>query len=321
MLYTIGEILIDFIANQKASKLKDVESFKKVAGGAPANVAACVATFGEQSTMITQVGDDAFGEFLIENLLSCGVNTNLIKKSQEANTGLAFVSVQDDGERDFSFFRNPSADMLLEASDIESMWFDEGDYLHFCSVSLVESPMKEAHRQAITFAREKGSVISFDPNVRLTLWSDASECRSVIQEFMPFADIIKVSDEELEFITGEADEMLALDSLFVGNVKVIIYTKGEKGAMVMTRNQMYNHSGFKVKVEDTTGAGDAFIGSFLYQLSHHHIKRHELIAFIDTKHKMLLQFSNAGAALTTTRRGAIGALPSLSEVETFISIR
>ncbi|MBK3494983.1 carbohydrate kinase [Viridibacillus sp. YIM B01967] len=169
-LFTIGEVLIDFIPHQKGVILKDVSLFERMAGGAPANVAATVAKLGGNAKMISQVGADAFGQFLVETLRMARVNTDLIKVTDEANTALAFVSLASNGERDFSFYRKPSADLLYKADYIEKAWFKSGDILHFCSVDLVESPMKEAHKTAITYAREKGAMISFDPNVRLPLW-------------------------------------------------------------------------------------------------------------------------------------------------------
>lgn len=317
-LHAIGEVLIDFIANQKQCKLKDVTTFEKVLGGAPANVAVSIAKYGGRASLITQVGQDAFGDYLIESLASNGVDTAYIKQTKEANTGLAFVSVQENGERDFSFFRNPSADLLLNSSEIKKEWFEEGDYLHFCSVDLVESPMKQAHKQAISFIKEKNGIISFDPNVRLSLWENLDECKTSIQEFLPLADIVKVSDEELEFITGEKNETKALKSLFVGDVQVVIYTKGKDGAMILTKEKSFKHSGYAVKVEDTTGAGDSFIGSLIYILVSNEVKKEQLVPFILENHHTLLEFANAGAALTTTGKGVLTSLPTLKQVKTFI---
>lgn len=146
-LYTIGEVLIDFIPQQQGIMLKDVGTFERMAGGAPANVAATAAKLGGNASLISQVGADAFGQFLIQELQQLEVNTRLIKITKEANTALAFVSLTTDGERDFSFYRNPSADLLYKEEYIKSDWFTQGDILHFCSVDLVESPMKEAHKK------------------------------------------------------------------------------------------------------------------------------------------------------------------------------
>ncbi len=185
-------------------------------GGAPANVAATVAKLGGMSSIISKVGHDAFGEFLAEQLKVVGVKTDKLLRTKEANTALAFVSLREDGERDFSFYRNPSADLLFSDNEIEEDWFNEGDILHFCSVDLIESPMKYAHKKAIKQAKDKGCLISFDPNVRLPLWDCPETCRETILEFLPEADLVKIADEELAFVTGIEEEREAIASLFTG---------------------------------------------------------------------------------------------------------
>lgn len=313
-LFSIGEVLIDFIPLQKGKALKDVSSFERAPGGAPANVAAAVAKFGGNSALITKVGIDAFGDFLLEQLTHFGVSTDKILRTKEANTGLAFVSLREDGERDFSFYRKPSADLLLMDTEIEENWFHEGDILHFCSVDLVESPMKGAHIKAIKSVKTHSGLISFDPNVRLPLWNDPEECRKTILEFIPMAHILKVSDEELEFITGIADERKAIASLFKGDVKVVIFTKGSKGAELYVKDKKYESMGYDVKVEDTTGAGDAFIGGVLYQLLNRKVNQNNLVDIIEEFHEDILRFANASGALTTTKKGAISAIPSKESI-------
>ncbi len=313
-LFSIGEILIDFIPHQKGIALKDVDSFTRVPGGAPANVAAAVAKFGGTASLITKVGQDAFGDFLLERLAEAGVKTDKIRRTKRANTGLAFVSLRDDGERDFSFYRNPSADLLLEPSEVNADWFGQGDVLHFGSVDLVDSPMKKAHVKAIIAAKRHGAIISFDPNVRLPLWDSPKQCRETIQEFIPTAHIIKVSDDELQFITGIADKSIAINSLFTGSVLAVVLTKGAKGAELYVQNEKYTSSGYSVKVEDTTGAGDAFTGAFLYQLLSWGAGQDNLEALLKEHHQQLLAFANASGALVTTGKGAISALPTKDEV-------
>lgn len=321
MLYAIGEMLIDFVAAQKGREIKEVDSFVKAPGGAPANVAALVAKCGGVAAVITQLGKDPFGDFLLEELERSGVSTNYIFRTSKANTGLAFVSVKENGERDFSFYRNPSADLLLEPSAIKEEWFNEEDFLHFCSVDLVESPMKEAHRQAISFMEQKGGLISFDPNVRLSLWEKPELCRQAILEFLPKAHILKISDEELAFITGDSNEEKALQSLFQGNVQAILYTKGASGAELLTKEGVVSRSGYPIEVEDTTGAGDAFMGGFLYQLAAHGVTAPQLSDYAMKHAVELLDFANACGAMTAMKRGAISAMPNLEEVEIFMKER
>jgi fructokinase len=317
-LFSIGEVLIDFIPKEKGKALKDVQAFVRAPGGAPANVAAAVAKFGAEASIITKLGMDAFGDFLIDELQKAGVKTDKIKRTNQANTGLAFVSLREDGERDFSFYRNPSADLLLSEDEIEEHWFRKGDILHFCSVDLVESPMKQAHEKAIHLVKENGGLISFDPNVRLPLWNQAEECRQTILEFIPKAHLLKISDEELAFITGMKDEKEAIESLFTGEVKAVIYTKGANGADLYTKNSAYQSNGYKVDVQDTTGAGDAFIGGFLYKLLEKEVNPDNLVDVLNEHHQELLMFANASGALTTTGKGAISSIPTKEAIEQFI---
>lgn len=310
----IGEALIDFIPHEKGRALNDVENFLRVPGGAPLNVAAAVAKLGGKSQMLTKLGQDGFGDAILNEVKPLGVDVSRISRTNEANTALAFVSLREDGERDFSFYRNPSADMLLSAEEICVEDFNEKDILHFCSVSLIDAPIKEAHRRAIEIAKEKGCLISFDPNVRLPLWKNPEDCRKAILEFLPLSNIVKISDEELEFITGIKDEKEALDFLLTGDVKVIIYTKGTNGAEFITKERVIFSPSFKVSAQDTTGAGDSFIGSLLYQVAEGEYSLEQLVDLSEEKVQEILTFSNATAALTVCKKGAIGALPLKEEV-------
>lgn len=313
-LYAIGEVLIDFIPLQKGKMLKEVVEFERAPGGAPANVAATVAILGGKSSMISKLGNDAFGDFLIETLQQAGVKTDKILKTNEAKTALVFVSLREDGERDFSFYRSPSADLLMKEEEINGDWFMSGDILHFCSVDLVESPMKYAHLKAIKEAKQKGALISFDPNVRLQLWEKPEDCRETILSFIPKAHLIKISDEELSFITNIENKKEAIRSLFIGDVTAVIYTKGAKGAELYLKNDQFTSTGYKVAVQDTTGAGDAFIGGFLYQLLLNEGTPVNLEDICKLKHQELLQFANAVGALTTTGKGAISSIPDQDRV-------
>ncbi|MFD3446508.1 carbohydrate kinase [Microbacteriaceae bacterium 4G12] len=313
-LYAIGEVLIDFIPIQKGKALKDVVEFQRVPGGAPANVAATVTKYGGKSNMLTKLGTDAFGDFLLEQLQKVGVNTDKVTRTNEANTGLAFVSLREDGERDFSFYRNPSADLLFHENEIDESWFAKGDILHFCSVDLVESPMKYAHVKAIHSAKAQGGIISFDPNVRLPLWKHAEDCRKTILEFIPLAHIVKISDEELEFITGISDQKEAIESLFVGDVKVVVFTKGAQGAELYMKDTQYQSNGYHVVVQDTTGAGDAFIGGFLYKLLEKNVGQQNVEEVLHMHWQEILAFANASGALTTTGKGAISSIPVKEDI-------
>lgn len=261
-----------------------------------------------QSKIITKLGKDGFGDFLEERIKNAGVDTTSILRTKKANTALAFVSLDENGERDFLFYRKPSADMLLDPNEIDEEWFCQGDILHFCSVNLVDYPVKKAHKKAIDIAKSKNMLISFDPNVRLPLWDNPKDCKDAINEFIEYADIIKVSDEELEFITGINEEQKAI--LYLLDIApIVIYTLGSKGAYIYTKTQKVFHQGYKCCAVDTTGAGDSFIGAVLYQI----IKKNKLV-FTDEELKNILDFANATASIVVGRKGVIDILPTLVEV-------
>jgi fructokinase len=319
-VFCIGETLIDFIPEQKDKSLKEVTSFERVAGGAPMNVAIAIAKYGGNSVMLTKIANDHFGDYIMDVLRENEVDTSYCLRSNEGETGLAFVSVNQNGERSFNFYRKNAADLLLSPEEVSSDWFHEGDLLHFCSVDLIESPMKQTHKKVIEDFRTIGGIVSFDPNVRLLLWPDAESCRQTINDFLPLADIVKVSDEELTFITGIETENEAIESLFVGNVKVVVYTKGSKGAVIYLKNgNQFEDKGFKVTVADTTGAGDAFIGGFLSELISLDISIGNLCQKVSENHQRILTFANASGALTASVKGAIHAAPGKRHVLNFIS--
>ena len=298
----IGEALIDFMPQDGG--------FIKCAGGAPANVASAVTALGVESKLITKLGNDFFGDFLLETIKNAKIDTSSIYRTSEANTGLAFVSHGDDGERSFLFYRQPSADMLLNEEEIKPEWFEKGDILHFCSVDLVDAPVRLAHDRAIEYAKKNGCKICFDPNVRLLLWNDHDEYQRVIDRYIDHCDMLKISDEELEFITKISDEDKAIKSL-LERVPMVIYTKGSDGSEIHTKEYSITHKGYKVRAVDTTGAGDSFIGAFLSQIIG--------IDFL-TKDKMIdvLKISNATASLVVQKKGAISIMPSISNVEKVI---
>lgn len=318
-VFCIGETLIDFIPVEKNVSLKEVNSFERVAGGAPMNVAITVAKYGGHSVMLTKIANDHFGDFLMDVIKDNGVDTSLIIRTNEGETGLAFVSIDQSGERSFNFYRKNAADLTLSEDEVRSDWFKEGDILHFCSVDLLESPMKQTHRKVIDDFRKIRGIVSFDPNVRLPLWPDTESCRQTILDFLPYADIVKISDEELFFITGIEEEKAAINSLFVGHVKVVVYTKGSKGAVLYLKNgEEFQDHGFKVTVVDTTGAGDAFIGGFISELLALEVSIENLSQIIQENHQQILAFANASGALTASVKGAMSAV-SRKHIMEFIS--
>ena len=303
----IGELLIDFVPQQKGCALDEVTHFERVAGGAPANVAAAVARLGGSAAMISQVGEDAFGTHILKVLQGNGVDTAAVFRTGRANTGLAFVSLDATGNREFSFFRNPSADLFLDESQITPDLFTDCAALHFCSVDLVDWPVRQAHRRAIALAREAGAFVSFDPNVRLPLWDTPADCQAAIRAFLPAADLVKLSDDEVEFVTGCADERGAAEQLLAGGCKLVLVTRGAHGSAAYTQTAEAYADTLSVPVTDTTGAGDSFIGSFLYQLTRDGVGADGLSALPQAQLEAYLRFSAQYASLTVQHKGAVMA--------------
>lgn len=303
----IGELLIDFVPQQKGCALDEVTHFERVAGGAPANVAAAIARLGGNAAMISQVGEDAFGTHILKVLRANGVDTSYVFRTGRANTGLAFVSLDAAGNREFSFFRNPSADLFLEEGQIAPDMFTECAALHFCSVDLVDWPVRAAHRRAVALAKQAGALISFDPNVRLPLWSSPADCQAAIREFLPSADLVKLSDDEVEFVTGCTDERAAAEKLFGMGCRLLIVTRGAAGSAAYTPHAEGFAETIRVPVTDTTGAGDSFIGSFLYQLTRDGVAADGLDKLTEQQLTDYLVFSAQYASLTVQHKGAVMA--------------
>ena len=315
----IGEALIDFIPDVKGERLKDVPSFTRVAGGAPANVIGAVTKLGIPSKMLTKLGDDPFGDYIIDVLNDAGIDTSNIERDQEGETALAFVSLAADGNRDFKFYRKNSADLRYSVDDIPEDILDDCGMIHFCSVDLVESPMKEAHKKLIDMAIEQGVKVSFDPNLRFSLWDDLDALKKTVNDFIPYADIIKISDEELEFITGKTDIKDAVPDLLSGRAKYVIYTKGADGAEIYTKDGVVEAPGYSIDVLDTTGAGDSFIGAFLFCILRDEID--DLDSVSKDKLYEYLDFANAYAANTSTKEGALAAMATMDEIQEWIKNR
>lgn len=313
-LFSIGEALIDMISSRTGCDFEAVPSFSPRIGGAPANVCGAFSRLGGHSSLLTQLGNDPFGHKIAQELAGCGIDLCHVPFTDKANTALAFVSLAEDGNRTFSFYRKPSADLLYAPEQIDPAWFRDSFALHFCSVSLVDSPMRHAHVKAITSAREAGAIVSFDPNLRFPLWPDKEQLRQTVWQFIPFAQILKISDEELEFLTGTADIDAALPKLFVGSVQLVLYTCGSSGAHAYTRTAHAFAPCASVHAVDTTGAGDGFIGSFLWQLMTDGITAKKLPKLTRKKLEGYLAFSNRFCGISVQSYGAIDSYPTLEQL-------
>ena len=313
-LIAIGECLIDFTPSEQGGALAEVAGFTKNAGGAPANVAAVVAKLEQHAALLSQVGQDAFGDFLIKTMELAGVDTTYIAQTTEGETSLAFVSLTADGNRDFLFYRRNAADLLYRKEQLPKDLLTAGDMLHFCSVNLVESPMKYAHEALIEHAHDAGCLVSFDPNVRLPLWHDAEACRQTILDFLPKVHILKLSDEELTFLTHIEDQQQAVHRLFQEKVQVVFITHGADGATLYTKQQRVKVSEDIIQAIDTTGAGDAFIGAVISILLENNITHKTLEQFCESQAEALLSFANQYAGATTQKHGAIASYLAKDEL-------
>ena len=302
----MGELLIDFVALESGVTVGEASGFQKAPGGAPANVAVAVARLGHLSAFVGQVGDDPFGHYLANVLNTEGIDTTGLRFSDAARTALAFVSLAAHGERSFVFYRHPSADMLMRPEDVDLDVINRGRVFHFGSITLIHEPSRSATLMAAQQARTRGMLLSYDPNLRLALWPDADAARAGMLSGLGYAHIVKISDEELEFLGGD------IHALWRDEMQIIVVTHGAGGATVYTRREQHHVSGFTVEPIDTTGAGDGFVAGMLVGILEHEgdYMRHM---------PQIVRFANAVGALTTTMRGAIPALPRRDAVEAFLN--
>jgi fructokinase len=312
----MGELLIDFVPTESGISLQDASTFEKAPGGAPANVAVGLARLGVSSAFMGKVGDDEFGSFLAQTLEENGVDTTPLVFSKEARTALAFVSLTADGERDFMFYRHPSADMLFEPAEVDSAAIRQAKVFHYGSISLIGEPSRSATLHAVRLAQDAGLMISYDPNLRLPLWPEEEAARKGMMLGWEHAQIIKASAEELLYLTGERDLARSVKKLWHPALRLLVITMGRDGCHYFTETLDRHVPGFEVDSIDTTGAGDGFIAGLLMGLVHQPDTWKD-----ETVLEKTIVFANAVGALTTTKRGAIPALPTLDAVSELIQSR
>nr|QWC93367.1 chloroplast fructokinase [Lilium davidii var. unicolor] len=299
-------MLIDFVPDESGVSLAESKGFLKAPGGAPANVAVAITKLGGRSAFIGKFGDDEFGHMLVDILKKNGVEDEGCLYDPHARTALAFVTLKKNGEREFMFYRNPSADMLLTEAELNLGLIRRAAIFHYGSISLITEPCRSAHLAAMRAAKAAGILCSYDPNVRLPLWPSEDAARDGIMSIWKEADFIKVSDDEVAFLTKkDAQDEKNVMSLFFEGLKLLIVTDGEKGCRYFTKGFKGTVPGFAVKTIDTTGAGDAFVGSLLVSIA----KDNSLFEKED-KLREALKFANACGAICTIQKGAIPALPT-----------
>ena len=305
----LGELLIDFVALESGVTVGEASGFLKAPGGAPANVAVALARLGHAAAFLTQVGDDPFGHHLAQVLAQEGVDVRGVRFTQAARTTLAFVSLAEGGERSFVFYRHPGADMLLSPGDVDMARIDEGRIFHYGSITLIADSSRAALLAAIERASARGLTLAYDPNLRLALWPDAATARHWMLAGLEHAHMVKVSDEEVDFLS-DGD----VTGLWRERTQLLIVTHGAGGATLHTRTERLHLPGFAVESVDTTGAGDGFVAAILVGLLEHgadwpgHLRG-------------MLRFANAVGAMTTMTRGAIPGLPRRAAVEAFLRER
>lgn len=327
----LGEALIDFVAIESGVGVGDASGFVRAPGGAPANVAVGVARLGRSCAFLGKVGDDPFGHFLADTFAGAGVDIGGMVFSEQFRTGLAFVSLTAGGERDFCFFRNPSADMTYAPTELDSTRIASAKIFHFGSISQIDEPSGTTTLAAAEQARSNGTILSYDPNLRPPLWQSLETARQTILETLSLADMVKVSEEELGFlflnrapdVTLTEEEREGCIRQFherYGSVELLMVTRGAQGCCWSTRHGLRGAlPGLQVDVVDTTGAGDGFLaGVMLGLLKGDHTTPLALGQIGAEEWWAIFRFANGVGALTTTRKGAIPALPTEAEVSAFL---
>lgn len=307
-IVALGEILIDFTPSGENDQ--GIALFARNPGGAPANVLAMNTKLGGSSAFIGKVGADAFGAYLRSTLVRSGIDDSGLVTDPAIPTTLAFVQLDEKGDRSFSFYRKPGADMMLTSTEIRRELIDQCRIFHFGSVSLTDEPCRGATFAAAAYARQQGKRVSFDPNYRPLLWGSEEEAREQMRVGVSMADILKVSEEELTLITGQTDFEAGAQQLLEMGPALVLVSLGAKGAYYRNRSNGGWLPAYRVETIDTTGAGDAFVGAMLWSLKDktlEEIGSMELGGIVD--------FANAAGSMTTTRGGAIPALPTLEEIQ------
>ena len=305
---TIGEILIDM--TQTHIDENGNPHFAAIPGGAPANVAVAVSKLGGEAAFVGCVGDDLYGRLLRDTLIRYGVSVDGMQVTKRANTTLAIVMVDPTGERSFSLYRKPGADTLIHVDKAIRDTADT-DILHFGSVSLTDPYCRDAVVTTVQAAKSNGALITYDPNYRAALWDHEQAAMLQMRAVLPLCDIVKISDEETQLLCGVQEPEAALEALMGMGIRLAVVTLGKRGAMWRCGDLTGMVPGFSVKVADTNGAGDTFFGALLSRIA----AREGLDGLTEDEINGMVRFANKAASITTSRPGAIPAMPVLQEVE------
>ncbi|MBQ5957072.1 MAG: carbohydrate kinase [Clostridia bacterium] len=304
-VYCVGELLIDFIPGTEK------DSYIKKAGGAPANVAVAVARNGVDASLACKVGNDDFGRFLLDTMKEQGVTVATPEMIDEAITTLAFVSLTPEGERSFTFARKPGADMFLKAEEIKDEDIMESDIIHAGSLTLQKTPSRDATITALRKGHEMGKLVSFDINYRPNLWNGEKEkAMESVESIFPYINMLKISDEETDFVGGIEN---IHDFMEKNDIPLVVETLGGEGSRAFFNGKEVRAEGFKAKVVDTTGAGDAFWGAFMACLLLQGVRKPADLT--DEILYKALRYGNASGSICVSNKGAIASIPTREQIE------
>lgn len=304
----MGELLIDFTTYGESNQGNTL--FEACPGGAPCNVLSLLAKLGKKTAFLGKVGEDQFGKLLRTTLQSVGIDDSYLLADKEVNTTLAFVHTLEDGDREFSFYRNPGADMMLTEDEVEEEFIKQAKIFHFGTLSMTHEGVRKATKKAIKIAKEAGIFISFDPNLREPLWTSLDLAKEQMEYGFSYCDMLKISDNEIQFVTGVEDYEEGIQYLQEKyHIPIILLTMGKAGSRVYYNGICVEREGKKVQAVDTTGAGDTFCGSILYYLL-----ENDFAHLTEGQLGEMLEFANAAAAIVTTKKGAIRSMPSKEEI-------
>lgn len=309
----LGELLIDFTNNGTSASGNTL--FEANPGGAPCNVLSMLNQFGHKTAFIGKVGEDIFGVQLKKTLEELSINTTNLLMDHEVRTTLAFVQTLEDGDRDFSFYRNPGADMMLTEEEIDEEMLADTRIFHFGTLSMTHENVRNATKRAIKIAKEHGAIISFDPNLREPLWNSLEEAKEQVRYGLAQCDVLKISDNEIQWLTNEANYTRGIQQLQREfQIPLILLSMGKDGSRAYYKDYIVEVKAFLQKdTIETTGAGDTFGGCCL-----HYVLEHGLSNLSEEQLIHMLTFANAAASIITTRKGALRVMPCISEVEEFI---
>ncbi len=310
---TLGELLIDFTENGISEQGNPI--YEANPGGAPCNVLAMLTKLGRKTAFIGKVGRDIFGNRLQTALDEVGIDTANLMMDEDTRTTLAFVETFEDGDRDFSFYRNPGADMMLKESEVDMELVEDTNIFHFGTLSMTHEGVREATKKAVEGAKKAGALISFDPNLREPLWKSLEDARQQAAYGFSRCDVLKISDNEIQWFTGEEDYDAGIRKLREQyDIPLILLSMGKEGSRAYYKDLCVEVKPFlQEKTIETTGAGDTFGGCCL-----HYVLQNGIHNFDEEKLTEMLTFANAAASIVTTRKGALRVMPDEKEVRDFL---